>query len=58
MQYHNIIYKKNLAPKTYFYESIDNKNEICDKNKATTKGKGILKKYLNYNMYNNHCPVR
>ena len=49
-----IIYENNLAPKTYFYEYIDNKNDIYDKNKATTKGKGIPKKCLNYNMYNNY----
>ena len=49
-----IIYENNLAPKTYFYEYIDNKNEIYDKDKGTTKGKGIPKKCLNHSMYNNY----
>ena len=40
-----------LAPKTYCYEYIDNKNDVYDLNKGVKKGKGIPKKCLNYNMY-------
>ena len=35
-----IIYENNLAPKTYFYEYID--NEIFDKDKGTKKVKEYL----------------
>ena len=49
-----IIYENNLAPKTYFYEYIDNKNDIHDKDNGTMKGKGIPHKCLNYKMYNDH----
>jgi hypothetical protein len=49
-----IIYENNLAPKTYFYEYIDNKNEVYDKNKGTKKGKGIPKKCLEFNMYSDY----
>ena len=38
-----IIYENNLAPKTYIYEYIDNKNNVYDKNKSTMKAKGIPK---------------
>ena len=38
-----IIYENNLAPKTYFYEYIDNKNDVYDKDKATKKEKEYLK---------------
>jgi len=40
-----------LAPKTYFYEYIDNKNIIHDKNSRTMKSKGIPHKCLTYEMY-------
>ena len=49
-----IIYENNLAPKTYVYEYIDNKNDVYDKDKGTKKGKGIPKKCLNNNMYNDY----
>ena len=43
-----------VAPKTYFYEYIDNKNKVYDKDNGTKKGKGIPKKCLNNNMYNDY----
>jgi len=46
-----IIYENNLAPKTYFYEYIDNNNIIHDKNSGTMKSKGIPHKCLTYEMY-------
>jgi hypothetical protein len=49
-----IIYENNLAPKTYFYEYINNKNEVHDKDQGTFKGKGIPHKCLSYNMYNDY----
>jgi predicted RNA-binding protein with EMAP domain len=39
-----IVKEINLAPKTYFYEYIDNKNIIHDKDHGTFKCKGIPKK--------------
>ena len=49
-----IIYENNLAPKTYFYEYIDNKNDVYDKDNGIKKGKGIPKKCLNNEMYTNY----
>jgi hypothetical protein len=49
-----IIYENNLAPKTYFYEYIDNNNKIADKENGTMKGKGIPKKVLKHNMYSDY----
>lgn len=36
-----IIYENNLSPKMYFYESIDNKNDLKLKDLGTMKAKGI-----------------
>ena len=44
-----IIYEKNLAPKSYRYEFINNKNEVYTGDKAIMKYKGIKK----YDYYNN-----
>lgn len=49
-----IIYENNLAPKTYFYEYIDNKNDVYDKDNGTMKGKGIPKKCLKPDMYDTY----
>ena len=49
-----IIYENNLAPKTYFYEYIDNKNGIHDKNNGTMKAKGIPKRCLDYKIYDDY----
>ena len=43
-----IIYEKNLAPKSYRYEFINNKNEVYTGDEAIMKYKGI-KKYDHYN---------
>jgi hypothetical protein len=49
-----IISENNLAPKTYFYEYIDNKNELHIRENGTTKGKGIPQKCLDYKMYSKY----
>jgi hypothetical protein len=49
-----IIKEKNLAPKCYFYEYINNKNEIKINENGTMKAKGIPKKCLEYNYYNEY----
>ena len=46
-----IISENNLAPKTYFYEYVDNKDTIHVEEQGTVKAKGIPKKCLNYEMY-------
>ena len=43
-----------MAPKTYFYEYIDNKNGIHDKNNGTMKAKGIPKRCLDYKIYDDY----
>jgi hypothetical protein len=49
-----IIYEKSLAPKTYFYEYIDNQNDVYDRENGVKKGKGIPKKCLKYKMYSDY----
>jgi uncharacterized protein YprB with RNaseH-like and TPR domain len=51
-----IIAETNHAPKTYFYEYIDNKNELHLKENGTMKAKGIPYKCLDYNYYLNEKP--
>jgi hypothetical protein len=46
-----IFYEKNLQPKVYMYEYIDNKGEIKEKECATMKCKGIKKTCLTYDLY-------
>lgn len=46
-----IINETNLAPKCYFYEYIDNKNELHINENGTTKAKGIPHKCLDYKFY-------
>ena len=41
-----IFHEKNLAPKSYYYEYINDKGEMVDKNDCVIKMKGINKKYL------------
>lgn len=48
-----IISEKNLAPKTYKYEYINNKNELCLNEKATMKCKGIPNRVLSHDIYDN-----
>jgi len=52
-----IILEKNLAPKTYKYEYINEKDEAFDNDKCTMKCKGIPKKYLDEDMYDNYDKV-
>ncbi len=52
-----IIYEKNLAPKTYKYEYINNKNEIKIKDDCIMKCKGIPKKCLKSDFYESESPV-
>jgi hypothetical protein len=49
-----IIYENNLAPKTYNYEHIDNKNKLFIGKKGTFKGKGIPNKCLKHKMYSDY----
>jgi len=52
LKYEGIIfYQKNLAPKTYFYEYVDNKNDVYDKNNGVMKAKGIPKQDKSRPMY-------
>lgn len=52
-----IIYENNLAPKSYIYEYINNKNEVAIKDRATMKLKGIPHKCLTYDMYDNYKTI-
>jgi len=49
-----IILEHNLAPKTYTYSYIDNKNEIYDKENGAMKAKGIPKRCLDYKIYDDY----
>src|ERR1700722_15372195 len=46
-----IIQEKNLAPKSYYYEYINSKDEVKIKENSTMKYKGIPKKCLKYKYY-------
>lgn len=46
-----IFYEKNLAPKTYLYEYINNEGTIKENDKATMKCKGIPNKCLKSKLY-------
>jgi hypothetical protein len=48
-----IFYEKNLSPKCYLYEYINNKGEIKEEDNATMKCKGIVKKELKAKLYKN-----
>ena len=52
-----IINEINLAPKTYMYEYINNKNEVKCDDHATMKCKGIPTKHLQHEHYRNDEPV-
>ena len=49
-----IIKELNLAPKTYFYEYINNQNDIKDREDTVMKCKGIPQKCLKPEMYENY----
>src|SRR3982751_636217 len=42
-----IIYEKNLAPKTYCYEALNNEEELFTEDKCIMKAKGIPKARMN-----------
>jgi hypothetical protein len=46
-----IISEINIAPKCYYYEYVDNNDKLYDKGNGQYKCKGIPKKALNYEMY-------
>ena len=52
-----IIHEKNLAPKTYKYEYINNKDELAINNKGVQKCKGIPKRCLKSEYYDMDKPV-
>lgn len=51
-----IIYEKNLAPKLYRYEWIDQEGNIFIGDSGTMKGKGIPKKQLEASFYDDETP--
>ena len=51
-----IIYEKNLSPKVYRYEYIDNKGNMAVDGSSIMKCKGIFKKELKYDWYDDDQP--
>ncbi len=51
-----IYYEKNLAPKSYNYEYINDNGQIFDNKKSVIKMKGIGKKYLTKEMFDIEKP--